>query len=520
MSGSIAWWRSGSGVDPVEEAYTQNLETSRLKLEQELTMDKHQQEVDHEDRLSKLPDDALILILNRLDMKEAVRSSTLSRRWRHIPSVLPIIVLDVESFKPNHDDGFKPTVSDTAWSNMALAHAARSVLAHKSHRPIRNLAVTLYLRAESMAIVRAVDTAMSPGRGRGVVAAKLKFLGEKMDYLCDHSDKARNGKRFLSCFNACPRAFAGLTGLHVESVRLGESDIYNVLRACRKLKRLSLTNCDCGRGTVLAHEHPELTKLKLNICGPVELKWLPKLAQVKCWCWVPSQSNDGYPLLFGHVPRLRQLLLFNVGYLGYPTLLPSKLLDNCSTLRELFLNFGSERIWIQPEGPELLAPLLQNLMILNLENIYEECDLTWTLFLLQAAPRLKMLQIKVSNHQCVPIQDEMVRQHFICAKGNIEWKVPDFKHHNLILLDILGFQPDSKFMGYIRRVMRAAVNLEVISLNDQLCECCGFCPTTRYPRTNKERDLIRKEIHEGITSPVKDVQFHEMSLEGPVKIID
>ncbi|CAN6249125.1 unnamed protein product [Urochloa humidicola] len=477
------------------------------------------QEVDHEDRLSKLPDDALILILNRLDVKEAVRSSILSRRWRHIPSVLPIIILDVKSFKPNNDDGFKPTVSDTAWSNMALAHAARSVLAHKSHRPIRHLAVTLYLRNESTGIVRAVEAAMSPGCGRGVAAAKLKFLGEKMECLCDHSDVARNGKRFLSCFNACPRAFAGLTGLHVESVKLGKADIPNVLRACRKLKRLSLLNCNWGRGTVLALEHSELAKLKLTLCDPVELKWLPKLAQVKCWNWRP-QSNDGYPLLFGHVPRLRLLLLLNAGYRGYPTLLPSKFLDNCSTLRELFINFSSERIWIQPEGPELLAPLLQNLMILNLENIYEECDLTWTLFLLQAAPRLKMLQIKVSNHECIPIQDEMLRQHYICKKSNIEWKVPDFKHHNLILLDIHGFQPDSKFMGYIRRVIKAAVNLEVISLNDQFCEFCGFRPTTRYPRTKKERDMIRKEISEGLTSPAKEVQFHEMSLEGPILIVD
>ncbi|KAJ1269266.1 hypothetical protein BS78_07G197900 [Paspalum vaginatum] len=437
--------------------------------------------------------------------------------------MLPTIVLHVEAFKPpDDDDGFKSTVSDTAWSNMALAQAAKSVLRHKSHRPIAHLALTLYLiRHESVGIVRAVGDAMSPGRGRGVVEAKLKFLGEKRDFACNDRDMDSQGKHFLSCFNACPRAFAGLTGLRVETVRLGESDVLNVLRTCRKLKRLSLDNCDWGSGTVLALEHPELTKLKLELCGAVELRWLPKLAQVTCYSWVPSQNN-GYPLLFGHVPRLQKLRLFATAYSHYPTLLLSKLLANCTTLHELYLNFDSQRIWIQPEGPQRLAPLLENLMVLNLDKIYQECDLTWTLFLLQAAPFLKKLQIQVLNHECAPVSEsEMPVGIYICEKYNIKWELPaDFKHHDLVKLEVYGFQPDRKFMGYIKRVMMAAVNLEVVALNDKLCQHCGYHPVTRYPGT-KERDLIRRHVNLGITSRVKDVQFHEMSLEGrPIRIID
>jgi hypothetical protein len=161
--------------------------------------------------------------------------------------VLPDIVLDVESFEPSYDDGFVPTVSDTAWSNMALDRAAKSLLGRRSEVPIGRLAVTLYMRSDSPGIVRAVGDAMS---GRGVVSAKLKFLGEKVDYACDGRDTARNGRCFLSCFNACPRAFAGLTGLHLESVTLGESDIPSVLRTCRKLRRLSQCRCSTATPTV------------------------------------------------------------------------------------------------------------------------------------------------------------------------------------------------------------------------------------------------------------------------------
>ncbi|CAN6249124.1 unnamed protein product, partial [Urochloa humidicola] len=108
------------------------------------------QEIELEDRLGKLPDDVVISILKYLNLREAVRCSILSRRWRHIPNVLSDIVLDVEFFKPNNDDGFKSTVSNTAYSNMALARAAKSVLGRKSDRPISHLAVTFYLRNESM----------------------------------------------------------------------------------------------------------------------------------------------------------------------------------------------------------------------------------------------------------------------------------------------------------------------------------------------------------------------------------
>ncbi|TVU40444.1 hypothetical protein EJB05_13909 [Eragrostis curvula] len=44
-----------------------------------------------EDRLSTLPDDALVLILLRLDTDTAGRTSVLSRRWRHVWTLLPVL---------------------------------------------------------------------------------------------------------------------------------------------------------------------------------------------------------------------------------------------------------------------------------------------------------------------------------------------------------------------------------------------------------------------------------------------
>ncbi|KAK3144440.1 hypothetical protein QOZ80_4AG0313050 [Eleusine coracana subsp. coracana] len=350
------------------------------------------------DRLGKLPDDVLLSILKRLDLRDAVRSSVLSRRWRHIPSVLPDIVLDVDSFdfKPVNDDGFKSKfkLSVTAGKNKAVARAAKSLLARRSHRPITNLSVAFYLRKDSIEIIRAVEVAMS-SHGRGVVAANFTILRESVDDLqYDEPEMTRHGNIFLSYFNTCRRAFAGLTGLLVERVKLLESDIPNVLRTCQKLQWLSLVSCHTGRDKALVLEHPQLAELKLEHCHCycIELKWLPKLSQLTCHTWLPSRT--GRPLLLGHVPQLRRLMLLTADYGHYPTLKLSELLVNHAMLGELHLDFRIYRIWVQPERPRQLAPLLQNLKVVNLGSIFKECDLSWTLFLLQAAPILNTLQIK------------------------------------------------------------------------------------------------------------------------------
>uniref|UniRef100_A0A0D9W6D5 FBD domain-containing protein n=1 Tax=Leersia perrieri TaxID=77586 RepID=A0A0D9W6D5_9ORYZ len=109
----------------------------------------------------------------------------------------------------------------------------------------------------------------------------------------------------------------------------------------------------------------------------------------------------------------------------------------------------------------------------------------------------------------------MLKRMLICEKTNIEWETSDFKHHNLTMLIIHGFQPENKFMGYIRRVMKAAVNLKDISLHDDRCEHCeSHYPATRYPHTKQERDLVKKAINAGRAFPIENIQFFHTSEDG------
>jgi hypothetical protein len=54
------------------------------------------------------------------------------------------------------------------------------------------------------------------------------------------------------------------------------------------------------------------------------------------------------------------------------------------------------QIWIQPEVPKLLASSFQHLNVVRLHRIHDDCDLTWTMFFVQAACRLRKMYIEVS----------------------------------------------------------------------------------------------------------------------------
>jgi len=75
-------------------------------------------------------------------------------------------------------------------------------------------------------------------------------------------------------------------------------------------------------------------------------------------------------------------------------------------------------------------------------------------------------------------------------------------------LIILGYQVEDKFTAYIRRVVKAAVNLELVLLFESgSCKLEGFAPPTRFPETKEERDLVKQQISEWASSPSIEVKF-------------
>jgi hypothetical protein len=269
-----------------------------------------------------------------------------------------------------------------------------------------------YLKDDApISIGLAVDHAMVTHL---VETAKFSVMTEKVGQNNLEDDElVTYGKEFMWFFDACPNAFGGLTSLNLENLRFGESDISNVLVTCKRLKHLRLFNCDSGNPSTLQVEHSHLAELSVVGClfEQVKLNWLPQLTKMLLDDWIDFQD----PLVLGHVPLLEAVSLTNVARSFHRMVKLSEFLSRTS-IRDLKLGFKSEKvsqhccfascgsnssllisscvnllqIWVQPESPmESLASVFCHLRFVNLVDLPEGYDLTWTMFSLEAAPLLR-----------------------------------------------------------------------------------------------------------------------------------
>ncbi|KAE8782799.1 hypothetical protein D1007_43797 [Hordeum vulgare] len=399
----------------------------------------------NEDMLSKLPNDLLLNILERVDSLDAIRACVLSKQMLKLPTMFSQFFISVSSIPAYHDKArvSSLTVNDMLRTNSALAHVTDKILSTRSPDiTISKLKIRFILmQHDSLTIGKSVARAMATQK---VDSTEFEIITEKAYKICSLADLLQYGKQFNDFISACPDAFAGLRCLWLRNMRFGELDIPNILATCKLLESLRLTHCDSGIHFVLQVEHARLIDLET-----IEL---------------------------------------------------SQLLANVPSVSDLHLDFRSEKIWVIPEGPELLTPVLSKLQHVNLDHLPEGCDLAWTMFILEAAPFLKQLCMTVWDHRCIMFTGkEFRKENGLCDKANVNWKsyAPDFKHKNLVMLTIYGFQADDNFVRYIRCLAEAAFNLAEISLHDRkVCErCCALdlkvkdkvCPS-RYPRTAEERN--------------------------------
>uniref|UniRef100_A0ACD5Z963 Uncharacterized protein n=1 Tax=Avena sativa TaxID=4498 RepID=A0ACD5Z963_AVESA len=458
------------------------------------------------DSLSKLPDDLLLNILERVDTLDAIRTCILSKQLLKFPKMLSHLFISVCSILCHHNPACEFGIRDILRISRAVADVTDSILSTRSPEiTISKLKIRFILTdCDSVSIGNSVARAMATQR---VDAAEFEIAMEKTYDDCSPDDLLHFARKFNTFLGACPDAFAGLTHLWLRNMRFGELDIPIILSTCKRLESLRLTLCDAGIHSVLQIEHDQLVELMVN-CGKferIELTCLPKLQRVSYINWTSSAN----PLSFGFVPRLSKLSLTKAGTRSCKTLELSQLLADVPSITCLHLDFQSEKIWVLPERPKLLTPVLRKLQQVNLENVPEGCDFAWTMFILEAAPSLKDLCITVWDHSCEIVEDKKLREQYgFCEKAEVKWKpyAPDFKHKNLVKLTIYGFQPDRNFMRYIRRIAEVAVNMVEISLHDgKACGRCGGldhkingCPS-RYPQTAEERKQTTEEL--GLASP-------------------
>uniref|UniRef100_A0A453C4N4 F-box domain-containing protein n=1 Tax=Aegilops tauschii subsp. strangulata TaxID=200361 RepID=A0A453C4N4_AEGTS len=307
------------------------------------------------DRLSKLPNDILLNILERVDTLDAIRTCILSKRMMKLCTELSQFFLSCSSI-PGHN---VRTNSEYVRTNSAVAHVTDNILSTKSPEiTISKLKIRFILmQPDCYTIGKSVARTMATQK---VGAAEFEIITEKIHKKCSPADLLDHAKQFNDFFSACLDAFAGLKRLWLRNMRFGESDIPNILSTCKLLESLHLTNCDSGMNSVVQLEHAKLTELEVKYgkFEIVELTCLPKLQRVSYKGWFNSHKG---PLYFGFVPQLSKLRLTKIGTRPTRTLELSQLLDNVPHIGNLHLDFQSEKIWVLPESPKLLRPVLSQL---------------------------------------------------------------------------------------------------------------------------------------------------------------
>jgi hypothetical protein len=116
------------------------------------------------------------------------------------------------------------------------------------------------------------------------------------------------------------------------------------------------------------------------------------------------------------------------------------------------------QIWIQPEVPKLLASSFQHLNVVRLHRIHDDCDLTWTMFFVQAACRLRKMYIEVSFELSIvyirqrysdifTVENVCLLVHF--ARNNrMSLPVLEWKHCKDFSFSVFYFLSDDRAMFY------------------------------------------------------------------------
>ncbi|XBJ22283.1 hypothetical protein VPH35_000702 [Triticum aestivum] len=148
-------------------------------------------------------------------------------------------------------------------------------------------------------------------------------------------------------------------------------------------------------------------------------------------------------------------------------------------------------ICIQPEHLKHLTAIFRNLTEVSFSGIFPECDLSWTIFILEDAPALYKFTLSRERHACdIPSEDS-------AEKTNVVWEPSkDLKNLNLKLLRMYGCEDEDKVTNYIRLVMERVVGLKRFELHGEVpCKRCDAI----YPRRSQVDKGRRRRIMERLT---------------------
>ena len=161
------------------------------------------------DRLSKLPNDLLLNILERVDTLDAIRACVLSRQMLKLPAMLSQLFLSAGSIPGRHDKARVFSLREFLQINRAVAHVTDNILSTRCPDiTITKLKIRFVLtQHDSLTICRSVARTMSTKK---VAVAEFQITIKKSRKICSSTNFLQFGKQSNDLIGACPDAYVGL----------------------------------------------------------------------------------------------------------------------------------------------------------------------------------------------------------------------------------------------------------------------------------------------------------------------
>ncbi|KAL0432605.1 UNVERIFIED_CONTAM: F-box/FBD/LRR-repeat protein [Sesamum latifolium] len=333
------------------------------------------------DRISKLPSDIIDNILKRLSMRDAVRTSILSRPWRYKWVTIPHLVFDFSfpARKPS------PTYNIESIIHKILALHQGPIVKFSvdtydfriSYKAVDHWLYCLSTHPLEELVINCLDPPCHP-------ISHLLFVFDRLRHL----HLVNFEVRLPSTFNG----FGRLVILHLYNVNFAPGEFKIFLSKCPMLESLIVmdTAYEITSGDLQDIDAPNLKSFVFSSCFLIPVicfKNAPLLTEItvlfSSYDFMSDDSDPSLSVISGLDEYKNYLIKFIHGL--------------CSLTSH---NTGSRRL-LPPSVPEKLPIDLNSLRILRFPDIYFRCisEVSCAVCLIRSAPNLQSLEIKMRTER-------------------------------------------------------------------------------------------------------------------------
>ncbi|XP_028077707.1 F-box/FBD/LRR-repeat protein At1g13570-like [Camellia sinensis] len=442
------------------------------------------------DSISQLPEEILCSIVSLLTLREAARTSVLSRRWRFLWRSLLKLNFDItnmtgDTILQQHDKGRFVT-----WINQVLKHHAGE--------KIVSCRVVYPLGGE---YGQDIDQWVQFVAAKDVEELHIKLTTCHLlhqDYTLYEFPYwffAQGGRRSsLKCLslNSCSlslpqnfRSFSSLVSLCVKNTRVSEENIQNMLSNCLCLEQFSISKCYCPIRLKIANgdKYLKLKHLNLTFCRGLEVVEIYNaidLASFECRGDVLRQllfKNSLQPVRVCFFPVWNTLAGINYAFGRFATDFPQ--------LESLFLGFARVEGDMIPKQLPTFTKLKELVLMVVKPSPTSVLEITSSL--VKASPFLRKLQLHL------PYKSYRGREKISLEKSKSESE--SFQHEQLEEVEIFNFhgaEDEVKLAIYLLRNMVVLQKMKIIR-KGQLYEGDSKWMESSLP-TAIEREQVHKRL--------------------------